>query len=73
MIWLSVKTPLGELWEGRAPRTACPEDVLLLFSTALILALAVTTSLIINENSEGFQLLTGWLLLVLTIVVIDFF
>lgn len=40
-------TTLGEARRGRAPRTACPEALMLLLSTALLIALAITMLLII--------------------------
>lgn len=47
---------LGEAWRGRAPRTKCPEDFMLLLSISLFVALEVTMSLKISElyeNSKG--------------------
>lgn len=68
-------TTLGEPRRGRAPRTACPEALMLLLSTALLIALAITMFLIIYEL---LQTLTGFLAppwavpLVCTRIVIDF-
>lgn len=42
-------TPVDEVWRGRALRTTRPEDLMLLLSIDLLIALKVTPLLVIYE------------------------
>lgn len=52
----AAKPSPSESSSGRAAGTTCPEDLMLLLSTALLIALAAVTSIVIyelHENSQG--------------------
>ena len=46
-------TPVGRVWRDRAWRTTCPEDLMLLLSIDLLIALKVTPLLIIYERMKA--------------------
>jgi hypothetical protein len=64
---------MGEPWCGRAQRTMCPQDYMVLWSSAL---LAVFTSLFteeLYENSKGASSPPWPVSLTLTIITLDLF
>lgn len=48
-------TPVGEVWRDRAQRTTCPEDLMLLLSIDLLIALKVTPLLVIYEHMKALR------------------